>query len=139
MARYVRFNARICEHSLCKLCGTAGGCSPSGCGRVTCLACGSPQCSSNGLGRGQCSICYVGILPGWSSWQQTCGYKGCGVQAVARIGGLPSAVCAHHLERRKPGYIAARIAERDKGWILVPDMMGEILPASGPLSKEMVA
>lgn len=118
--RYVRKDRRIYDFSLCKLCGTGWGGSGE-CGRTVCLACGSPQCMSNGLGHGACGVCYHGILPGWSGWECKCGYKDCGVQAVARIGGRPSQVCAYHLERRKPGYVAARLIEREKNWMQIPD------------------
>ena len=114
MIRYVRKNRRIYGFSLCKVCGAAGGCGPDGCGTAVCKACHTPQCNSNGLGHGACGICLVGILPGWSGSDRPCGYKGCGVDAVA-FAPRVKRVCAAHMERSGvAAYVAARLAERDK-------------------------
>jgi hypothetical protein len=125
MSRYVRKDRRIYDFSACRLCGTCWGAATGAakqgaqCAPSTCMACGSTQCQSNGLGNGRCSICYIGILPNWSGWNQDCRYKGCGKQAIAVDGAWPC--CAEHIERRKPGYIAAHITARDYSWILVDD------------------
>jgi len=75
----------------------------------------------NGLGRGQCSICFIGLLPGWAGSDRKCSYKGCGKPAIARADGQNPNRCAEHLERGKwLGYVAARLAERDKHWLLLP-------------------
>jgi len=116
--RYIRKDSRVYDFSLCKRCGAAGGCDHNGCSESTCLACGTTQCSSNGLGHGACSICFVGYLPEWShSSERMCRYKGCGKEAIARDGMWP--VCAAHLEQRRPGHVTKCLAERDKGWVLV--------------------
>lgn len=125
--RYVRRNRRIDDYSGCCMCGTCWGaaigaakqgamCAPS-----TCMACGSRQCQGNGLSNGRCSVCYVGLLPGWSGNDGYCQYKGCSHKAVACDGKWY--VCAEHLERRKPGYVAAQLSQRDKGWTLVDELM----------------
>lgn len=122
--RYVRRDSRVAPSSLCTLCGTHWGGYPSRvCPVTTCLACGSPQCMVNGLGRGQCSICYVGLLSGWSGNDKPCGYKGCSSRAVARVGnGARAYVCASHLAHKKPGYVPAQLADRDRTWVLTPTL-----------------
>lgn len=49
---------------------------------VACMGCGTEQCHNNGLGKGSCSACYYGILPGWSGSDKPCGYKGCANRAA---------------------------------------------------------
>jgi hypothetical protein len=115
--RYVRKNRRIYNFSLCKACGSAGG-TAGLCGATTCLACNTTQCMSNGLGCGQCSVCYVGILPGWSGSDQTCAYKHCDKKAVARLGNVRKPVCKEHLEYKQAGYVEQRVSERDKSWFI---------------------
>lgn len=88
---------------------------------MTCLWCGTPQCSGNGLGRGQCGVCYHGLLPGWSGSHagQPCSYKGCPHPAVGRFPRMGQ-VCAAHAEHiLGPEYLAARLADRDKNWVAV--------------------
>lgn len=109
----------------CRYCGAFG----QDCRPVECMACDSRQCLGNGSGRGTCSVCHYGWLPGWSHsvYVTTCGYKGCEGATVAyapRVG----RVCAEHLDRAKVRdggpmrtlreYIAERVAHRDsgKGW-----------------------
>lgn len=61
---------------------------------VSCLGCGTEQCHMNGLARGSCSVCHFGILPGWSGWRQTCGYKGCDKPAAFHhVPGSVKTVC----------------------------------------------
>ena len=77
---------------------------------------------SNGLARGTCSICLVGLLPGWSGTDRSCSYAGCAERAVARADGQNAYRCCFHLERGKwAGYAAARLAEREKYWVEVVD------------------
>jgi hypothetical protein len=119
--RYVRKNRSVYDFSLCKVCGAAGGCDSHGCTTITCLWCGTPQCSSNGLGNGTCAICFHGFLPIWSGCQsgQPCAYKGCKETAVGRFP-RKGKVCATHAERiLGPEYLKTRLAERDKQWMAV--------------------
>ena len=118
MLRYVRKTALIYEHSYCRVCGAAGGCERDGCTTMTCLWCGTPQCSSNGLGRGQCSVCLHGFLPGWSGCGpgQACAYKGCAEPAVGRFPRKGRCCAAHGARILGPGYLAAQLAERDRLW-----------------------
>lgn len=119
MIRWVRKDARIYDHSLCKVCGAAGGCGRDGCGTMTCLWCGTPQCSSNGLGRGQCSVCYYGLLPGWSGGAagQPCAYKGCADPAVVGSAPRKGKVCATHAARiLGADYVEKRLVDRDRFW-----------------------
>lgn len=112
--RYVRKDARVYEHSLCKRCGAAGGCDRDGCREATCLACGTTQCSSNGLGRGTCAVCFCGMLPSWSGCHpgQSCSYKGCQGHAVA-FGRGGKKVCREHLLRQRPTFDADAITRRN--------------------------
>ena len=119
MPRWVRKDRRIYDFSLCTYCGTAWGGFPNRqCPLTTCRACGTTQCLGNGLANGTCAVCYIGLLPGWSSssgW--LCGYKGCGRDAVARVGGQAKFACAEHLARNgKADYVARAVAERDRAW-----------------------
>ena len=119
--RFVRRDRRIYEFSHCILCGTGYG-GPRGqkCRVTTCLACSTPQCMVNGLGRGSCGICLVGFLPGWAGMtSQVCGYKGCGQQAVAYAPRVKR-VCKGHLARAGLAEkIAAALADRDRTWVLM--------------------
>lgn len=104
-ARYVRKDTRVPPHG-CKFCGTAWG-QPSAtgcCATTRCLACKTLQCMGNGLGRGQCGICLIGLLPGWSGSDRPCGYKGCKERAIA-VAPRVKAVCAAHAERAIHGKI----------------------------------
>lgn len=102
-ARWVRVNqARIFEPAQqCRYCGTFWG-GAGDCKATVCMACGASQCMGNGLGNGQCSLCYVGLLPGWSGSDGTCTYKGCGSLAVARGRGRKK-ICAVHAAHQKIG------------------------------------
>jgi len=108
----------------CRYCGTMWGMQPDHTGHVacpptTCLACGSRQCMGNGLGHGTCSICYIGLLPGWSGTDRPCSYKGCNEKAIALVGhGSHAYRCRTHLERGKYlGYVSKRLAERGSAWV----------------------
>ena len=116
--RWVRKDRRVTETALCSYCGTCWGGFPNRqCPPSTCLACGSTQCLGNGLGHGDCSICYIGMLPGWSGTDRACGYKQCTQPAVAFVAGQVRVACKDHLERNgKAQYVAARLAERHKAW-----------------------
>lgn len=71
---------------------------------TVCECCGAEQPMQNGIGRGQCKVCFHGYLRGWSQrGRETCGYAGCNERAIAaapRVGQC----CAGHYERahRKP-------------------------------------
>lgn len=121
MLRYVRKDRRVYDFSLCKACGAAGGCDLSGCSTMTCLFCGTPQCSSNGLGRGQCAVCYHGFLPGWFGSQpgQACSYKGCSAPAVGRFPRKGRCCQAHGERILGAEYVSARLAERDRTWVAI--------------------
>jgi hypothetical protein len=125
-ARWARRDRYRSEHG-CRYCGRFG----ADCAIAVCDACGSPQCHGNGLGRGQCSICYVGLLPGWSGHDRPCSRKGCRQRAVAEA---PRAgnVCAEHAliavcvaagkgrERQTVAeYVQRRLEERAKQWELI--------------------
>jgi len=123
--RWVRRDARIYSYGMpCSYCGTHWGGYPNGCPVATCLACDTPQCLGNGLGRGTCGVCYLGLLPGWSGSNRGCGYKGCHDRAIAMAPRMGH-VCASHALRAKHSrtetvaeYIVQRLAERDSAWIL---------------------
>ena len=125
MTRWVRKDRRIYHDSYCLLCGANYGIvqgAPRRCGTSTCLACGSSQCSVNGLTRGQCGICSIGLLTGWSGTDRPCGYKGCTERAIVRADGQNPYRCRVHLEQGKwKGYLDTRIAEREKYWQEVED------------------
>ena len=114
--RYVRKNSQTYPDSHCLLCGANYGIckgEPRRCRPTTCMACGSTQCMVNGLGRGQCVVCYVGLLPGWLGTNCTCSYKGCGQPAIARADGANRNRCRIHLERGKwAGYIEKQLTAR---------------------------
>lgn len=90
---------------------------------VACLGCGVEQCFGNGLGRGACSVCRYGILPGWSSWTGVCGYKGCGKpSAFNHVPGSVKRVClgcagrpkiASYVPRAVGGYETVKISLAD--------------------------
>jgi hypothetical protein len=125
MLRWIRKDRRTYHDSHCQLCGANYGIvkgSRRRCGTSTCKACGSVQCSVNGLGRGQCSICTIGLLTGWSGTDKPCNYKGCTERAIVRVDGQNPYRCMQHLERGKwAGYLARRIEERSKFWVEVDD------------------
>ena len=127
--RYVSKSRHVYPDSLCLLCGANYGiCAgavvgqPRRCRPTTCKACGSAQCSVNGLGRGQCAVCHIGLLPGWSGAECLCSYTGCGCPAIARADGANRNRCAFHLERGKwAGYIAKRVLDRAKHFDEIDD------------------
>ncbi len=103
-ARFCSTNTRIYDFSDCLYCGACYGIclgEPKACKVTACLACHTTQCMVNGLARGQCSICLVGLLPGWSGTDRVCDYKGCGKKAVARCDGPNKNRCPYHLEKGK--------------------------------------
>ncbi len=123
LARFVRKDRRVYDNSHCLYCGVnCGICQGEAraCRVSTCLACGTEQCSSNGLGNGQCSVCYVGLLPGWSGSAsgQACSYKGCTSFAVARGRGRKR-ICADHLLHQKPAFHTDVAARRGQAWLLL--------------------
>lgn len=121
--RYVRKSRCVYHDSHCQLCGACCGICRGErrvCREATCAACGSKQCSVNGLSRGQCGVCSIGLLSGWSGSNCQCSYKGCTEQAIARADGPNCNRCRVHLERGKwAGYIAKRLEERDRNFRLV--------------------
>lgn len=142
--RYVRLSAIVYSHSICRACGSAGAADRPACRVTTCLACGSPQCMSHGLGRGQCAICYVGILVGWSGSDRRCSYKRCGERAIATSG--KRNVCARHAHQARAvgvygregrvsvaEYIADHLARREREWALL-DHVADANPIAGTAS-----
>lgn len=127
MARYTRrayFPLPRVVAGQCALCGSFYGVvAPRRvCETTACLACGSRQCLSRGLGNGQCGVCYYGLLPGWSGWDHPCGYKDCPHRAVARVGrGRRAYVCRGHLLRRFPDFDARVQAVLARDWVHVED------------------
>jgi hypothetical protein len=136
LSRWVRKDARVYDFSDCKLCGSCWGiCTgePMACRVTTCLACGSDQCLSNGLRRGQCGICLVGLLDSWGGNQRLCAYQGCSEQAVAYVDGANKRRCLLHLERGKwLGYVARHVLERDRSWQLTGAVEVPIKGQSNP-------
>lgn len=127
--RLVRRDARIPSDYGCRFCGTCWGQpSHSGhCDATQCKACGSVQCMGNGLSRGQCSVCLVGLLPGWSGSDRACGYKGCKERAIAaapRVG----YVCGTHSMRAL--HSTARLANRTGGGQTVAEYIRRQLDAA---------
>lgn len=101
--RYVqksRFPVRDGDPGECQLCGTRWGvvAPNNACDSTICLMCGSRQCMVNGLGHGACSICYTGLLLGWSNGgRRKCGYRNCenvAVSSAPRVG----FACRQHLK-----------------------------------------
>lgn len=129
--RWCRKDRRIYDFSTCLYCGSGHGvCKGETRAHTvtTCMACGTPQCMGNGLSRGTCGICLIGLLPGWAGNDRKCSYQGCNEKAIARADGQNKFRCRNHLERGKwEGYVAARLAEREKGWEPVPEMEVPIL------------
>ena len=121
--RFVSKTRSIHHDSHCLYCGANYGIckgEPRACRVLTCLACGTKQCQVNGLSRGTCSVCYVGLLPPWSGTDRQCQYKGCTNRAIARVDGANRYRCSAHLERGKwAGYVARQLAERDRQWKFV--------------------
>lgn len=122
--RFVSRDRRIARGSHCLCCGACYGICKGearACRVFTCLACGTPQCSVNGLSRGQCAICYSGLLQGWSGSRagQPCTYKGCSNPAVARGRG-GKLVCHVHLLRQQPDFMEQFTARLQSHFILVP-------------------
>jgi hypothetical protein len=90
---------RYPSEGACVYCGTHWGNDKDqygrrACAAATCLACGSKQCMGNGAGNGQCSVCYIGLLPGWSGSTAQCQRARCTEQAVKIV--RKRKVCATH-------------------------------------------
>jgi len=130
MARWIRKDTRVYEHSTCKLCGSAYGVGANDKGKhrqATCLACGTVQC--DGCLNHSCGVCLVGLL---SRTDLVCGYKNCGRQAIARAPRVQY-VCLRHAKTCQQyktfdkrvlmvwDVIQEALSTRDKHWILVDD------------------
>ena len=126
MNRWVRKDRRIYDFSGCAACGTCWGAAPGAakqghtCSVTTCLACGTDQCMGNGLGGGECGVCYYGLLLGWSGTDRPCGYKGCRERAVATTPRVGFACKAHLARSGLDVRIQGYLADRDKTWELWP-------------------
>ena len=121
--RYVHKNQSSYRPSNgCRLCGA---CCISGteieCRASVCLFRESRQCQSNGLGHGNCGICYVGILPAWGNSNKICSYNGCGKDAVAFGSRGKKFVCAFHATKQNPNILDNCIITRNNGWKLVEE------------------
>jgi len=130
--RWVRKDRRPYHDSHCLLCGSCYGIvkgAPRRCGTSTCMACGSAQCSVNGLSRGRCGICHIGLLTGWSGTDKPCDYKGCTERAIVRVDGTNKYRCREHVERGKwKGYLDQQLVMREKLFELVdPNLIREVL------------
>jgi hypothetical protein len=138
MKTYVRKDRRIYPDSHCLLCGTNYGiCTGEHRAHMPteCAACGTPQCWTNGISRGQCSVCYVGLLSRFGG--RRCGYAKCGKDAIAAAPRVKY-VCADHAQIAKANnrvvkdqtiaqYVQAQIVDnRDKFWTLVEFDMASI-------------
>lgn len=118
IVKFIRKDRRIYPDAHCLHCGDFYGVC-LGERRVhppsICKACGTPQCWTNGLARGTCGVCYVGLLDKFSGHNKPCGYAHCGKEAVAlapRVG----RVCRDHLKRAHGDRIEQYIKERDAAW-----------------------
>lgn len=102
------YNGRIFDEQQCPYCLSFV------CNRraAQCKCCHAIVCHGYGLSRGQCPVCYVGLLPGWSGDNGICCYKGCGKEAVARGRGRKF-VCKTHADHQKIG------VGDFKQWVLV--------------------
>jgi len=93
------------------------------CPRTTtqvCLACGAQVCACHGITRGQCPVCFRGLLSQYYK-PQRCRYKGCAAHAVAATPRVGFACLEHATERggfQQPS--AARIAEYHQSGPLAP-------------------
>ena len=118
--RYVRRNGMVHPTATCLLCGVYyGELRPErACPVSICLACGSPQCLYNGLGRGQCSICLCGLLDGYSV--RMCGYTHCGKSAILAAPRVKYACRDHAIQKRLLLSVEKSLSERDRLWILKP-------------------
>lgn len=125
MKRFIRKNYLTWNGAVnsCRLCGSYTIVPPEvECRPTTCLWCGSRQCMSNGLGNGTCSICFHGLLPGWSGTEgKICSFKNCNQPAIARGRQGKKYVCKDHVEHQFPGYLTARLTDRDKQWYLTDE------------------
>ncbi len=103
----------------CRYCGRA---QDHDCKPVTCPVCESRACFETGS---ECRVCYVGLIPGWSTSGyddrgraiRECGYARCEREAIAKVPRVGRA-CREHLGPVILAKVAARIAHRDsgKGW-----------------------
>lgn len=91
MARYVsRMRARSdIPPGACRYCSTFWGVEKDeegqkACRATTCHACGSRVCMAEGLGNGQCPVCYVGLLANWSGSGGFCERARCDKPRIAR-------------------------------------------------------
>lgn len=64
-----------------------------------CLGCGAKVCGCHGTARGQCPVCYRGLLTNYYKLGLKCGYKGCIAPAVASSPRVMFA-CMHHAVAR---------------------------------------
>jgi hypothetical protein len=116
---WVRRDRRVRDDAHCLLCGDYYGiCSGEHRAHppTVCLACGTAQCWTQGLSRGTCGVCYVGLLPRFSGSDRPCGYVRCANRAVA-VAPRVKNVCREHLARAyKYDYVADQLATRDQQW-----------------------
>ena len=124
--RFVRKNGIVnleyhAANGACNACGAYTIVKPeTRCKPATCLLCGTTQCMSNGLGNGCCKVCFYGLLPEWAGNEGVCRYKGCKEKAVARgIRGKRFVCQAHFIQQQGSNFLAKRLAERNKEWVLV--------------------
>lgn len=88
-----------------------------------CLACGSKVCACHGTARGQCPVCYVGMLSQFYPIKgRPCGYKGCARPAVVAVPRVKGACLEHARERA--GYDPARKTAGHE-----PDVIAGAMPA----------
>ena len=114
---WTRKDRRITADAHCLICGGSYGiCSgerrahrPS-----KCLACGSLQCWTHGLGHDTCGICLVGLLDAFSP--QRCRYKGCTQEAVAEVPRKGFACSLHLAKSRTDTRIMKYLDERSQHW-----------------------
>lgn len=135
MISYQRKDRRIYPDSHCLLCGDNYGiCQGEHRAHppTECAACGTPQCWTNGMSRGQCGVCYIGLL-NKKFGSPKCGYKGCNKDAIAAAP-MVKYVCADHARTAKSSmkpltvaeYVQRHLDTRDKTWTPVEFQMESI-------------
>lgn len=103
-ARSVTTRCAWFHRTACQVEHTCGGIPVCDGRKVTCMGCGDERCHSEGSARGQCRGCLLGLLPGWSSCDRPCGYKGCTNRAAfGSVPGSVKSVCLACAGRPKVG------------------------------------
>lgn len=118
--RFVHKNARVYPDSTCQLCGVHYGerRPDHACPVSLCLACETPQCLYSGLARGQCSLCFVGLLDGYTI--PLCGYMGCRAKAIVTMPRVGYACLKHAVVKGRMAYVHATHEREIANWTQKP-------------------